>query len=636
MAPLPRLQITTIDNQPLPFPRAFHNTYVQNVEFVEAGRNAQYFWLKRFYPKLTRNRFAALLPQPVPLGLNWTAHDAAALDAAWQTGPARATIHRVTAANASSTAVYMGAGAMLRGDTTLQPNVVWDRPFCEALQDVVACPNWERAPSLLVIALKYLICCKTDDLRKWPRIQNPTTDRFLDLFLAEAASNTTGRTVMEIHKKARKNPEVKDVEFNTWSLFFRVIEEGILSRRGPNSSKKRRRKIPASEPFTSHKVHTADLEDLALMAGSSYGRTWVVPLARTHLTKRARRTYDPPMGAAALRECLEVMQAVLEDDSDIVNDADTEESDRREVPDSEDDGNLDDSDDQAEEGGPDEMAGIDENSQVDSGTALDGEDGGVRNLSQTSSNAEAVVISGHTDNTSSDEFSDWKGCSGNDTSDDMPSGNTPLLTRRPRLVIEIRSAPQINDMHKGASTMPEPLPVSSAAEAETMPCFADSDSDLDGDALADFLQVTPTQKSLGQVKYNGSIGADFGEQDEFEGISDSQFAAIADFIESAATSTPSRAPISAQPAGYMSVEVEEEDTLSLPEIPASLREEAEAMGSAAGSSQMVLAPVFLRHGKRRVSLGNGRIPRKRQRGTVDTIDGMQGDQGAELRVPYSQ
>ncbi|KAI6273461.1 hypothetical protein MCOR27_007831 [Pyricularia oryzae] len=571
---------------------------------------------------------------------------------------------------------YAGSQAMLRGENTMQPNVVWDKPFCDALQDVVLCPNWERSPSLLAIALRYLICCKTYDIRKWPELRNPTTDRFLALFLAEAASNTTGRTVAELHTKVRRKPEIKDAEFNPWSRFFTVVEEHMLCRRGPNSSGNRKRDVPAWDPFKPYEVHTEDLKDLACCAGFSYGRTWVEPSARSHLTKRARRSHDPPIGASALRDCLEVVgldvlrkytlaarqgrvdlglpddearqqdtstdAAGMQDEApnhDHIDEGDTADTEElaNEIADSEEDGNLDDLDDDDvldPDINPDERADEARNTRFEGRSEHEGGDNGKQVSRQPSAKIRPRIMSSDSDDGYSDgESSGWNGCSGNDTSDDMPSGNTPLLPRGPRLVIEIRPAPRVDDLPQ-ASLPSEAVPTGLVGDADPMPCFADSDSDLDEDTLANLLHVTRTQQSVEPVEEQLEL-PDNRAADEFESISDSQFAAIAEIIESVATSTPSRDHRDANPTSQGG-SADEEDSLSLPEIPASLRLEAEAMHSATSPSQRLLPPVFLRHGKRRGSLGNGKLS-KRRRGPAEKIeDDRGGSQGTERRIPYSQ
>ncbi|KAH8841475.1 hypothetical protein MCOR03_010029 [Pyricularia oryzae] len=305
----------------------FRSDYTKNDHFLDDGRKSHEEWIARRYRKLELSEFLTLVPSTEPEIVPDEGEEAQ-IRRDWESGPVLSAIRRKTTRNGlcqhlqllwrlvprfmnclptdiislKHDLVYAGSEAMLPvpGTTRLQPNILWDIPFSKAMQHAIFCPNWEASPTTMVIALKYLICCKTDDRRSWrSTIENPTTDRFLTLFLAAVSNNDKGSSIRFIRQSVKRNPEFKGTEMNQWSDFFRLVEEKFFVKKAT------RPPAEESRAFQPYKVTAADLRDLYDLAGSAYGRTWIRPKTRTHLLTRSRRTHDPPMGSTAFRDSLE-------------------------------------------------------------------------------------------------------------------------------------------------------------------------------------------------------------------------------------------------------------------------------------------------------------------------------------------
>lgn len=177
----------------------------------------------------------------------------------------------------------VGDGIEIGRGARAQPDTIWRPRFLNALVATVCCHLWENNPDVWVMAVQYVIICKTGDRRKWligDGDGDPTGTDFVKALMAAIEAKGQDETIKDAHRRVlRENPRMSR---SIYSQLFRRIESRLCGTK--------------SDPRTNGRfywVTAKDLEDLEVVANTSGGRRFATGNLNARLIKQAMG-HSPP------------------------------------------------------------------------------------------------------------------------------------------------------------------------------------------------------------------------------------------------------------------------------------------------------------------------------------------------------
>ena len=186
---------------------AFQLSYAAKAKAVEDAIKKGKDQVNAEYPKVTAEMLDRML-RPV-FDQDWSEEEETELETAWQAEAEWAQIDGLTTqghvANLQSLANtatrfnqclptdIISRRYNLEYDASNKPNaqhgtVLWASDFCKAFNRILMHPMWRRLNvHVLVMVIQFAVIVRTDDRRGW-KLQNPTTDKFIDGLVEELKS----------------------------------------------------------------------------------------------------------------------------------------------------------------------------------------------------------------------------------------------------------------------------------------------------------------------------------------------------------------------------------------------------------------------------------------------------------------